>query len=167
QATKNANYARIARETCDYVLRDLTDPAGGFYSPEDDNSEGEEGKFYVWTPAEIEAVLGPEQGKLFCYAYDVTNPGNFEGQNILNLPKSLDLIAQIKRLDIGALLELDSARQKLLAVRDKRVRPGRDDKVLVSWNGLMIDALARAAGARNEPRYLEAAKKAADFILRE
>jgi uncharacterized protein YyaL (SSP411 family) len=168
QATKNADYARIARETCDYVLRDLTDPSGGFYSTEDADSEGEEGKFYVWTPAEIEAVLGSEQAERFCYAYDVSESGNFEGHNILNLPKSLELIAQIKKRELKELrAELDGGRQKLLAVRDKRIRPGLDDKVLVAWNGLMIDALARAAGALGEPRYLDAAKEAADFILRE
>jgi uncharacterized protein YyaL (SSP411 family) len=168
QATGNTEYARVARETCDYVLRDLTDPAGGFYSTEDADSEGEEGKFYVWTPQEIEVVLGPEAAEIFCYVYDVSEPGNFEGHNILNLPKPIATCAQLKRRDVEKLrAELAAARSKLLAVRCQRVRPGRDDKVIVAWNGLMIDALARAAGALDEPRYLQAAVKATDFILRE
>jgi uncharacterized protein len=166
-ASGNAEYGRVARETCDYVLRDLTDPAGGFYSTEDADSEGEEGKFYVWTPKEIEAVLG-SAAEIFSYVYDVTEPGNFEGHNILNLPKPIETCAKIKHRDLAELrAELAVGRTKLLNVRDARVRPGRDDKVLVAWNGLMIDALARAAGALNEPRYLAAAVKAADFILRD
>jgi len=153
QATGNAEYARVARETCNYVLREMTDPAGGFYSTEDADSEGEEGKFYVWTPGEIEDVLGKEAGEIFCYVYDVTESGNFEGHNILNLPKTIEVCAKIKGRDSEQLrAELAASRQKLLAVRSKRVRPGRDDKVLVAWNGLMIDALAKAAGALDEPR---------------
>ncbi|HEY2827807.1 MAG TPA: thioredoxin domain-containing protein [Pirellulales bacterium] len=167
-ATGNAEYARVARETCDYVLRDLTDPAGGFYSTEDADSEGEEGKFYVWTPQEIQAVLGADAAEIFCYVHDVTEPGNFEGQNILNLPKPIEVCAKIKQRDPTELrAELAASRPKLLEVRDRRIRPGRDDKVLVGWNGLMIDALARAAGVFDEPRYLVAAVKAAEFILRD
>jgi uncharacterized protein YyaL (SSP411 family) len=166
-ATGNIDYARVARETCDYVLSDLTDPAGGFYSAEDADSEGEEGKFYVWRPTEIEAVLG-SAAEIFSYVYDVTEPGNFEGHNILNLPKPIETCAKIKHRDLAELrAELAVGRTKLLKLRGARVRPGRDDKVLVAWNGLMIDALARAAGALNEPRYLATAVKAADFILRD
>jgi uncharacterized protein len=168
QATGHADYAQVARETCDYVLHDLTDPTGGFYSTEDADSEGEEGKFYVWTPREIEAVLGSEAAAEFDYVYDVSEAGNFEGHNILNLPKPIDVCAKLRQVDAKKLrARLASAREKLLEVRGRRVRPARDDKVLVSWNGLMIDALARAAGALDEPRYLQAAIKAADFILRE
>jgi uncharacterized protein len=168
QATGNAEYARVSRETCDYVLRDMTDPAGGFYSTEDADSEGEEGKFYVWTPGEIEEVLSKEAAEIFCYVYDVTEPGNFEGHSILNLAKSIGTCATIKGRDPDKLrTELAASREKLLTVRGRRTRPGRDDKVLVAWNGLMIDALAKAAGALEEPRYLEAAEKAAAFILRD
>jgi uncharacterized protein len=164
--TKNENYARVARETIEYVLRDMTDPEGGFYSTEDADSEGEEGKFYVWSPAEIAALLGPERAELFNYVYDVTDAGNFEHKNILNFPKTIELCAQLKRIDAGQLeRQLAEDRARLFAEREKRVRPGRDDKVLVAWNGLMIDALAYASGALAEPRYAEAAKKAADFVL--
>ncbi len=168
QATGNADYARVVRETCDYVLRDLTDPAGGFYSTEDADSEGEEGKFYVWTPQEIESVLDREAAEIFCYVYDVSESGNFENHNILNLPKSIDTCAQIKRHDVDRLRsELAESRAKLFQLRKRRVRPGKDDKVIVAWNGLMIDALAKATGALDEPRYLQAAAKAANFILHE
>jgi uncharacterized protein len=166
QATGNPEYARIARETCDYVLRDMTDGAGGFYSTEDADSEGEEGKVYVWMPREIEETLGKEATETFCYVYDITEPGNFEGHNILNLAKPIETCARIKGRDPDNLrAELAASREKLLAVRGKRVRPGRDDKVLVAWNGLMIDAMAKAAGALEEPRYLAAAEKAAAFVL--
>ena len=164
--TKNENYARVARETVEYVLRDMTDPSGGFYSTEDADSEGEEGKFYVWTPAEVAAVLGPERAEIFNYVYDVTDAGNFEHKNILNLPKTIEMCAQLKRINPAQLkVQLAEDRAKLFAEREKRVRPGRDDKVLVAWNGLMIDALASASGALAEPRYAEAARKAADFVL--
>jgi uncharacterized protein YyaL (SSP411 family) len=166
-ATGDENDARIVRETLDYVLRDMTDPLGGFYSTEDADSEGEEGRFYVWTPAELAEILGPQAAETFAYVYDVSDIGNFEGKNILNLPKTLAQCARILNRDEHSLAsELADGRAKLLAVRNQRVRPGRDDKVLVSWNGLMIDALARAAGALGEPRYLQAASKATQFILR-
>jgi uncharacterized protein len=165
-ATGNQDYACVARETLDYLLRDMTDPAGGIYSTEDADSEGEEGKFYVWTPAQVEAVLGREAAETFCYIYDVSEAGNFERSNILNLPKTIDQCAKIRRLDpVQLRADLVTWRAKLLAARDERVRPGRDDKVLVSWNGLAIDSLAQAAGALDEPRYLAAAIMAADFIL--
>ncbi len=167
-ATGNTEFARVARETCDYVLRDMTDAAGGFYSTEDADSEGEEGKFYVWTPQEIASVLGEQAAADFCYVYDVSESGNFEGHNILNLPKSIEVCAKVRHRDPEELrIELTAARIKLLDVRNRRVRPGRDDKVLVAWNGLMIDALARAAGALDQPQYLDAAMKAAGFILKE
>ncbi|HTQ39589.1 MAG TPA: thioredoxin domain-containing protein [Pirellulales bacterium] len=167
-AAGHAEYARVARETCDYVLRDLTDAAGGFYSTEDADSEGEEGKFYVWTPQEIAAVLGADAAEIFCYVYDVSESGNFEGHSILNLPKPIETCAKIKQRDPAELqVDLAASRAKLLGVRIRRVRPGRDDKVLVAWNGLMIDALARAGSALNEPRYVAAAAKAVDFILRD
>ena len=165
QATGEEGFKEVARETLDYVLRDMTDPAGGFYSTEDADSEGEEGKFYVWTPDELESVLGEAAGATFGRVYDVTDAGNFEGHSILNLPKTIAQAAKILgRSEEELDAELAASRKKLFAVREKRVHPGKDDKVIVAWNGLMIDALARAAAAMNEPRYAEAAGKAADFI---
>jgi hypothetical protein len=169
QATKEERFARTARETCDYILQYMADPAGGFHSTEDADSEGEEGKFYVWTPSEIKAVLGIEAGERFCYVYDVSEAGNFEhGQSILNLPKTIEQCSAVKGWNADELKsELAESRAKLLDVRDQRVRPGKDDKILVSWNGMMIDSLARAGVITGERRYIEAASRAATFILRE
>ena len=166
--SRNPDYARIARETCDYVLNYMTDARGGFHSTEDADSEGEEGKFYVWTPQQIEAVLGADRASRFCYVYDVTQAGNFEGHNILNLPKTIEQCAQLRNWNAAELAEeLVASRSELLQDRDRRIRPAKDDKVLVSWNGLMIDALARVSVALDQPRYLEAARQAAEFILGE
>jgi hypothetical protein len=167
QATREERFARTARETLDYVLRDMTHPEGAFFSSQDADSEGHEGKFYLWTPAEIQAVLGPERSKTFCYVYDVTDEGNFEGSNILNLPKTIAQCAKMLHREEAELrAELAESRQLLLQARAQRVWPGRDDKILASWNALMIDALALAAGALDEPRYLQAAMRAADFVHR-
>jgi uncharacterized protein len=166
QATGEERFARIAREICDYMLRYMTDPAGGFHGTEDADSEGEEGKFYVWTPAEVKAILGEKAGDRFCYVYDVTDEGNFEHkQSILNLPKSIEQCAALRKWDVTELkAELADSRAKLLAVRDQRIRPGKDDKVLAGWNGLMIAAMAQAGVLLAEPRFTAAAEKAANFI---
>lgn len=167
-ATGHGEYRRVVQETLDYVLNYLTDPSGGFHSSEDADSEGEEGQFYVWTPAEVIQVLGRDRGARFCYVYDVTEAGNFEGRNVLNLPKTIEQCARLKGWDLDELqAKLSESRRQLLKVRDRRVRPGKDDKVLLSWNALAIEALARAAGAFGEPKYLDAAVRAAEFILRE
>jgi hypothetical protein len=166
--TGDPHYARTVRETCDYLLRYMTDESGGFHSTEDADSEGEEGKFYVWSPAEVKQILGDERGERFCYVYDVTEQGNFEGHNILNLPKSIEQCTSLRGWNLAELeRELAQSRAKLLAVRDGRVRPGKDDKILVSWNALMIDSLARAGGILDDSKYLAAAQRAANFILRE
>ncbi len=168
QATGEASYRAVACETLDYLLRDMTDPSGGFYSAEDADSEGHEGIFYTWTPTEVEAVLGQERAELFGKVYGVTDRGNFEGRSILHLPKSLAQLAKIWERDEAELAnELAECRCKLFAQRETRVRPGRDDKVLVAWNGLAIAALAKAGTAFDEPRYVEAATKCADFLLAE
>lgn len=165
--TKHPLYAEVARGTLEYVLRDMTDPEGGFYSAEDADSEGEEGKFYLWTPNEITAVLGPAAAATFCRVYDVTEVGNFEGRNILNLSRPIEQEAKLLARDTGSTqTELAESRAKLLAVREKRVPPGLDDKILVSWNGLMIDAFARAGAALSVPRYRDAAEQAARYILK-
>ena len=163
----NLSYEEVIRQTCDYILRDMTDEAGGFHSTEDADSEGEEGKFYVWTPREIEEVLGHDAAVQFCYVYDVSDQGNFEhGKSILNLPKTIEQCAKLHQLDPAQLAaELKESREKLLAARNERVRPAKDDKILVSWNGLMIDSLALAGVILRAPQYLEAAAKAATFIL--
>ena len=129
---------RIVLETCNYILGYMTDSAGGFHSTEDADSEGEEGKFYVWTPAEIKQILGNEPGERFCYVYDVSNHGNFEhGQSILNLPKTIEQCANVRGWELTELRsELDESRRTLLKTRDQRIRPGKDDKVIVAWNGL-------------------------------
>lgn len=165
--TGHARHAQTARETCDYILAYMTDPLGGFHSTEDADSEGEEGKFYCWKPAEIAAVLGPERAGRFCDVYDVSPSGNFEhGQSILNLPKTIAQTASLRGWNLDELLtELNQSRAELLAARDQRIRPGKDDKILVSWNALMIDAFAQAAGVLQEPRYLAAAQRAARFVL--
>lgn len=168
-ATGREEFAAVVRSTLDYLLRDMTDPAGGIWAAEDADSEGEEGKFYVWSPAEIAAVLGDEQeAAVFCEAYGVTPQGNFEGDSILNLPRPLADVARKHGLDPATFAErMRAARASLLAARGSRVRPGTDDKVLVAWNGLAIDALARAGAALDEPRYMQAAARAAAFLLAE
>jgi uncharacterized protein len=165
--TREERFARVARETCHYVLTYMTDAAGGFHSTEDADSEGEEGKFYVWTPGEIKQILGEQAGERFCYVYDVSDEGNFEhGKSILNLPKTIEQCAALRGWDLEELkTELASSRGKLLSARDQRVRPGKDDKILLSWNALMIDTLARAGRIVEQPDYVIAAEKAADFIL--
>jgi hypothetical protein len=173
QFTGKPLYARIAREICDYVLADLQDPAGGFYSSRDADSEGEEGKYYVWQQAEITALLGPDDGRLFCSYYDVSETGNWrdphapgQPKNILRVPRDLETVARLNDIDPGELKErLAMSRRKLLEARQQRVPPGRDDKIIVEWNGLMIASLARASAVLGEPRYAQAAARAADFIL--
>jgi uncharacterized protein len=166
QATGDPEYARVARETMDYVLGRLTGPEGGIYSTEDADSEGVEGKYYVWTLDELRAALGPDRAKTFAYVYDVTEAGNWEGKNILNLPRPIAQAAKLLGQDEAQLrAELDGSRAGLLAARERRIAPGMDTKVLTSWNGLMIGPLAEGSLILDEPRYLEAARKAAGFLL--
>ncbi|MGE5754487.1 MAG: thioredoxin domain-containing protein [Planctomycetaceae bacterium] len=166
QATGDAEYARIARETMDYVLGRMTSPEGGIYSTEDADSEGQEGKYYVWTLDEVKGALGPDRAKTFAYVYDVTEGGNWEHKNILNLPKPIATSAKLLGKDEATLrAELDEDRTRLLAVRDRRVPPGKDTKILTSWNGLMIAPLAEGARVLRDERYLDAARRAAAFVL--
>ncbi|QDS86124.1 Glycosyl hydrolase family 76 [Rosistilla ulvae] len=165
QATGNQRFAQVARESLEYLIRDMLDPCGAIHCTEDADSEGEEGKYYVWTPDEVVKVLGEARGERFCQIYDITQEGNFEGKNILNLRRPLELIASSQGLDYETLRsKLAEDRQRLLEVRESRVRPGRDDKVLVSWNALAIDALALASGVLGDARMLEVAQGAAEFI---
>jgi hypothetical protein len=165
--TREPFYRRICEETLDFVLREMTDEQGGFYSSLDADSEGEEGKFYVWTLAEIEETLSDKKdAAFFVAAYGVTPEGNFEGRTVLQ--RALDDEALAEQFGLGAeevQSKLDESHSKLLAAREKRVRPATDDKALVSWNGLMLAAFAEAARYLKRPDYLEAAKKNAAFLL--
>jgi uncharacterized protein YyaL (SSP411 family) len=166
QITGYRDYERVARETIDWVLREMTNSEGGFQSTLDADTEGEEGLTYVWTPEEIATVIGPEAALTFCAVYDVSRTGNFEGRNILNRPKSSSQMAVILNREPDELeAELATSRVKLLAARVQRPQPGQDDKVITSWNALMIEALALAGGAFREPRYISAAIKSAEFLL--
>ncbi len=167
QATKKEEYASTVREILEYVLRDMTSPEGGFYSAEDADSEGEEGKFYLWTAEELKNQLDEDEMKLLIRIFDISERGNFEkGRNILRLRTSLDDAAIVLKVTERELKErLEKIRQKLFRAREKRARPQRDDKVLADWNGLMIAAFARGAQVLDEPRYADAARSAADFIL--
>jgi hypothetical protein len=173
QATGDALFARAAREILDYELRDMQDKNGGFRSTEDADSEGEEGKFYIWTQDEIMSILGDADGYLFCQYYNVRPGGNFSshekyhaGQNILHVTRPADVVAKEFGMSVDDFeKKLAECRMKLLAVRDKRVRPGLDDKILTSWNGLMISALAQGYQVLGETRYRDAAERAARFLL--
>jgi uncharacterized protein YyaL (SSP411 family) len=160
-------YRRVAEETFDYVLREMTAPEGAFYSTLDADSEGEEGKFYVWTPAEVEQVLGAEDARLFNSYFDVTARGNFEGKNILNVPRDLEAVAKIEGVSVERLQGvIERGRRELYAVRAKRVWPGLDNKTLTAWNGLMLRAFAEAGPALDRPDYTEVARRNADFLLK-
>jgi uncharacterized protein len=162
-----AFFREVASETLDWVLREMTSPEGGFYSSLDADSEGEEGKFYVWTPEEIETLLGTPEAAHFCAVYDVTPQGNFEhGRSILHLERPLLEAAAGLGMEEGDLrLRLAAARARLLQAREGRVRPGRDEKILADWNGLMISAMAFGGRLLDAPRYLEAGTRAAGLIL--
>lgn len=174
QATGKEIYKNTAREIFTYVLRDMTSPEGGFYSAEDADSEGEEGKFYLWTEEEILEILGQEEGGLFIQIFNVRKGGNFSeettgektGGNILHLRTPMTKVAFFLNVPEQELEErIESARAKLFSVRENRVHPYKDDKILADWNGLMIAALAKAGQAFDEPEYVEAAKRASDFVL--
>jgi uncharacterized protein YyaL (SSP411 family) len=168
QLTGDSHFAHVARETLNYTLDRMRDPEGAFYSTEDADSEGVEGKFYVWTQAEIRHVLGDERSRAFSYVYDVSEGGNWEGHTILNRPKPLDQAAKLLGQDIDALRDqLAVDRAQLREVRENRIPPGKDTKILVSWNGLMIAAMADASHVLQDPRYHQAAARAASFILKQ
>jgi len=167
QATGKETYAKIAGEIFDYVLRDMTDAGGGFYSAEDADSEGKEGAFYVWQKQEIQNILGPKNAEIFNEYCGITDKGNFEdGKNILHIANSVEALAkkfQEKPENIESILM--DARSVLLEHRAKRPRPGKDDKIITGWNGLMISSLAFGGAVLNEQKFIEAGKKCADFLL--
>src|SRR3989440_6198311 len=166
QITKDEFARRIAIETLDYVVREMTDSRGGFYSSQDADSEGVEGKFFVWSREEIIDALGEDDGKLFCEYFDVTERGNFEGMNILHVPSSREDTA--RRLDVSVeklSKVIDEGRRKLFDIRERRVKPGRDEKVLTAWNGLMLGSFAEGAAILNRTDYQQVAEANASFLL--
>ena len=168
QATGNPFYQRIATETLDYVAREMLNTQGGFYSTQDADSEGEEGKFYLWTPQEVVDVLGKDDAHIFNAYYDVSEHGNFEERNILNVPRDEDIVAKELGIRIDALhAALARCKPKVYAARAQRIWPGRDDKVLTAWNGLMLAAFAEAARVLKRDDYREIAVRNAEFLLRE
>ncbi len=165
RATGKSFYDEVGRGILDYVLRDMTDPAGGYYSAEDADSEGVEGKFYVWSLEEIRKELGAE-ADLFCDYYGVTEHGNFEEQNILNVAAPMEEFAKRRGMKPEELKsKLAASSEKLFAIREKRIHPFKDTKVLTAWNGMMISAMARGAQATGDERYRASAIKAGQFIL--
>ena len=166
-ATKNEFYQRIATETLDYVVREMTDPSGGFYATQDADSEGVEGKFFVWTPEEIEALLGTEDAPLFNRCFDVSEAGNFEhGLSILHIDDDLATIAKRMNVTPARLTETIARGKRLLFERrEQRIKPGRDEKILTAWNGLMLRSFAEAARVLKRHDYRLVAVKNAEFLL--
>ncbi len=166
QITGEALFRRATTECLTYLLSDLEHPGGGFYSARDADSEGEEGVFYLWTPSEVEAVLGHDEAALFNRFFDVSEAGNFEGKNILHRPHDLDAVARSQGLEPEELIErLDQARGALHEARGDRVPPFRDEKVLSGWTAMTVRALAEAGGAMGVPEWTEAAARSARFVL--
>ena len=166
QATGNPLYRRVAEETLDYVRREMTDASGGFYSTQDADSEGVEGKFFVWDAEEVDTVLGPEAGPLVAEYFGVTGAGNFEGKNILNLPEGAESVAQGASMTVEELESIvGRAKSLLLEVRERRVHPARDEKILSGWNGLMMRSFAEAASILGRRDYEQVAAANASFLL--
>jgi uncharacterized protein YyaL (SSP411 family) len=166
-ATGRPLYREVVEETLAYVQREMTSPEGFFFSTQDADSEGVEGKFFVWSAAEVEQALGHDLADVFGYFYGIMPEGNWEGHNILNRTKTLEQDSRMLKIaepDLRRLME--EGRRKLYEVRSRRVWPGRDEKALTSWNGLMIVALAQASLALDVPAHAETAARAANFILK-
>jgi uncharacterized protein YyaL (SSP411 family) len=167
-ATGNEFYKRIATETLDYVRREMTDRSGGFYSSQDADSEGEEGKFFVWSPREVEALLGAEDAKIFCRYFDVSELGNFDGHSILHVDEDASVVAKLMGVTVERLNEVIARGKRILfEAREHRIKPFRDEKMLTAWNGLMLRSFAEAARVLDRSDYLEVAVNNANFLLRE
>jgi len=165
RATKKASYRQVAEEVLDYVLREMSHPHGGFYSAQDADSEGREGYYYTWLHSEVQSLLGEKESRLFCDFYDVTADGNFEGRNILHTKFSLEEFAAKRALNPKDLEHLfDLQRRVLFDARSERVPPLKDDKILCSWNGLMIAAMAKATHNKNSNRFCDGAVSTALFL---
>jgi uncharacterized protein YyaL (SSP411 family) len=161
-------FATIARATLDYVVREMRDPSGGFYSTQDADSEGEEGRFFLWDEHEVLQLLGEEVADLACRYWDVTEHGNFEHRNILHVTLEIEQLAKLHGRAVETVrAQLAAARATLFAAREERVKPGLDTKVLTSWNGLMISAFAKAAELFDDAGYRDVAVAAVGFVERE
>jgi uncharacterized protein YyaL (SSP411 family) len=166
RATGNEFFKRVMEETLDYLLRDMLHIEGGFYSTQDADSEGEEGKFFVWSSAEINQVLGEEDAEIFARMYDVTERGNFEGKNILHPVLTIDQAARLFKKSPAQIETLvANAKQKLFEVREQREKPFRDEKIITSWNGLMLSGLAEAFKISSKPSFLAAANRTIELIF--
>jgi uncharacterized protein len=166
QITKDPFYRRIAEESLDYVLREMTGKDGAFYSTQDADSEGVEGRFYIWTEEEIRSILGNKDGDVFCSYYGITKAGNFEGKNILTGGRTYEQVAArlgIRADQVAEILRV--SRKNVMTVREARIKPGRDEKALAGWNGLMSASFAKAARVWGRADYLKAAERNGDFIL--
>jgi uncharacterized protein YyaL (SSP411 family)/aryl-alcohol dehydrogenase-like predicted oxidoreductase len=168
QVTKQSSYRQVATEVLDYILQEMTDPAGGFYSATDADSEGVEGKFFVWTPAEVQAVLNnAEDTRRFCTCYDITAQGNWEHRNIPNRLRPIEAVLKELNLTVDELSEtISRVRPLLYRARQTRVSPGLDDKIITAWNGMMISTMAEAGRVLGVSRYIDGAMNAADFLLK-
>jgi uncharacterized protein len=167
QVTGDPFYKAIATDIYDYILREMTNPEGAFYSTTDADSEGEEGKFFVWNMDEIEAHLG-ENARIAIEYWGISGRGNFEGHNILHVPNEEQTVADRLGLTVAALRDKITAfKDKLYAIRTQRVAPGLDDKILTAWNGMMLASMAEAARVLDREDYRQAARKNAVFLLRE
>jgi uncharacterized protein YyaL (SSP411 family) len=166
QWTREPMFARVVSETIGFILREMTSPEGAFFSTLDADSEREEGKFYVWSRAEVMDVLGEEEGRAFCALYDISEAGNWEGANILNVPRRLENIAADLGLSVERLVEIaQKGKCKLYGVRSERVWPARDEKVLTGWNGWMLAAMAEAALAFDHTAWRDAVRNNAAFLI--
>ena len=164
--TREPLFKSVVDETVGYLLREMLHPEGGFYSTQDADSEGEEGKFFVWTEDEVNRLLGEEDAEVFCRMYDVGEPGNFEGKSILHPILSVDQASKLFRKDPSEIEALVArAKQKLFAAREKRIKPFRDEKIITAWNGLMLSGLAEAIKLSGNPAWMEAAKRTVEFIF--
>ena len=169
QATRKERYVQVAEEILQYVLREMRNSEGGFYSTQDADSEGGEGKFYTWSRDQIKDLLGKGKGTSFCAYYGVTPQGNFEGEtSVLNMASSLEKVSELYGMAIPELEKmLEEGRKELFAEREKRVKPHRDEKILTSWNGLMISSFIDGFKITQKDEYLKGAQKAASFLLQE
>jgi uncharacterized protein YyaL (SSP411 family) len=166
QVTRDEFYRRIAEEILDYVVREMTDSSGGFYSSQDADSEGEEGKFFVWSCQEVIDEMGQPDGAIFSDYYDVTDQGNFEGHNILHVKASIEAVASKHAVSIQRAREIiEKSRRMLFEIRGRRIKPGRDEKILTAWNGLMLASFAEAGAILDRADYVEAARANANFLL--